>query len=381
MRKLPTGISEFTELRRENCLYIDKTKHIYALLTNDRRTFLARPRRFGKSLLVSTLTAALQGEKKLFEGLWIFQSDYHWKSYGVIRLDFSALDSKTPEIFEQSLMSVCIDIAQQHGYAIGPHFTGIKEALKLLTNLLHKQFGRVALLIDEYDYPILQNLPSPEQAIAIRSIMKDFSTSIKALQLQIEFVFITSVSAFSKSDLSSGLNNLTNLTMMDKFATICGYTDEEIDFYFTEHISRWKGHKHISIAQIRDTLRTWYNGYHFTKTSDSVYSPFSVISALDREEIASFWFESATPQFLLHEIERLERKEECSLLFQEGFIGSMETLQTFEIESIPLMALLFQTGYLTIDRYDAHTDMYTLTYPNFEVKKALHQHLMIARTK
>jgi len=381
MRNLPMGISEFAELRRKNCLYIDKTKHVYHLLKNNNKTFLARPRRFGKSLLVSTLTAALQGKKELFSNLWIANSDYVWDSYGVIRLDFSVLDSKTPEIFEQALTEVLIHTAKDQHVIIDSHFLGVKSALAAVAKSLYAKFGKVALLIDEYDYPILHALHSQETAIAIRSILKDFSTAAKAMQTHIEFVFVTGVSAFSKSGLSSGLNNLTNLTMLDQFATICGYTEEEIKNNFAPHIASWAQCCNISCAEIQTNLRAWYNGYRFTENAETVYSPFSVTSALFANKMANFWFESAAPQFLLDEIAKMQRQEECHLILEKEFSGSMETLQTFEIEQVPLIALLFQMGYLTINTYDSITRIYTLKYPNLEVKTALHYHIVLATTK
>ncbi len=385
MKKLPIGISEFTELREKKCIYVDKTKYVYDLLNDYCRSFLSRPRRFGKSLLLSTLEAALQGKKELFEGLWISGSDYDWKPVGVIRFDFSELSIKSSEDFEQSLRVVMQRIAIQYGITLNSDLN-VNATLGVLIDSLcneasKKLFDSVAILIDEYDHPILHTLHDPKLAKAIRDIMKSFSSVIKAQADFVKFVFVTGVSAFSKSGLSSGLNNLDNLTMDEKFFDVCGYTDEEVDRYFKEHIQHWADFRQISYKEIRGQLKEWYNGYCFAEETATIYSPFSLTCALKKTKLQNFWFQSATPQFLLDELSKQERQEECKFLNVEEFLGSMDLLQTFEIECIPLTALLFQTGYLTIAGYDSESRIYQLKYPNLEVKTAMHRHLLIALTK
>ena len=260
-------------------------------------------------------------------------------------------------------------------------FIGVKDALDTVVEAFYDQFGRVALLIDEYDSPVLHALHTPSLAVSIREIIKDFSTGAKAQQKKIKMVFVTGVSAFSKAGLSSGLNNLKNLTMLEEFSSICGYTDLEVEEYFSKFIRKWSLLQGKPYEEVRQTLKQWYNGYCFKENTETVYSPFSFISSIDIQELGNFWFESATPQFLLEEVQKLERREECRFLAQENFVGSMDTLQTFEIEHIPLMALLFQMGYLTLDTYDVDAKIYRLKYPNLEVMTAFHKHLFIAFTK
>ena len=404
MQDLPIGISEFTELRETNCLYIDKTKYVYSLLKKNRRTFLARPRRFGKSLLVSTLDAALQGEKELFEGLWIANSDYSFEPKGVIRLDFSQLSIENIEAFKQSLFLRLQSIANSYGITLAENLN-VNSALDVLIETLcpiknkraktkessapieipsdeeNATFKSVAILIDEYDHPILHTLHNTALAIDIRNLMKSFSGVIKAQAKRVKFVFVTGVSAFSKSGLSSGLNNLTNLTINTQFSGVCGYTDEEVDFYFKEHMEHWAMEREIPYETLREQLRTWYNGYCFKENTQTIYSPFSFTSAMEIQELRNFWFESATPQFLLDELAKAERQEECNFLNLDDLEGNVSLLQTFEIECIPLTALLFQMGYLTIKSYNALTRFYQLKYPNLEVKTALHCHLLTALAK
>ena len=395
MQKLPIGISEFSELREKKCIYIDKTKYVYSLITDQCRTFLARPRRFGKSLLVSTLEAALQGDKKLFEGLWIANSDYSWDPQWVIRLDFSQLSIKNAEAFEHSLLLRLHSIAGTYGIALNEKnvlnsaFDELIETLcpiKTVDPQLEKdtkassvtekpKFKSVAILIDEYDHPILHTLHDKELAIKIRDIMKSFSCVIKAQAKRVKFVFVTGVSAFSKSGLSSGLNNLDNLTMDKNFFDICGYTDKEVDLYFKEHIENWASLEHIPYEEIRQQLKAWYNGYCFIENTPTIYSPFSLTCALHKQALRNFWFESATPQVLLDELRKDSRANECKLLELDQLRGTGDLLQTFEIESLPLPALLFQMGYLTIDSYDHLSRNYQLKYPNLEVRASFLSYL------
>ncbi|MES2199087.1 MAG: AAA family ATPase [Chlamydiota bacterium] len=380
MLELPIGISEFSELRKTSCVYVDKTKYAYQLLTRNRRTFLSRPRRFGKSLFVSMIEAILLGQKELFEGLWIANSDYSWVPQGVIRLDFSQVSIQSAENFINSLIYILKNIGKTYGVFLEENSDLNVVFMNLISNL-HEKFGSVAILVDEYDHPILHTLHKPELAMEIRDIMKSFSCVVKAQAKFVQFVFVTGVSAFSKSGLSSGLNNLLNLTMMEDFSSICGYTDQEVDLCFSEHIKKWAAFREIPYLEVRESLKTWYNGYCFAENTSTIYSPFSFTCALNSQKLQNFWFQSATPQFLLDELGKLERQEECRFLNMEEFQGSMDLLQTFEIECIPLTALLFQTGYLTIASYDSESRIYQLKYPNSEVKTAMHRHLLIALTK
>ncbi len=384
MQDLPIGMSEFSEIRKYNCLYVDKTKYIYSLLSKNRRTFLSRPRRFGKSLFLSTLESALKEERDLFRGLWIESSDYAWKSYGVIRLDFSELAASSVADFKEKFRLILLKSAEKNNIILektdNPDALFI-QLISRLYNVSEEVKRPVALLIDEYDSPILHALHDPELAKAFREVIKSFSLIAKANQKEIQFVFVTGVSAFSKSGLSSGLNNLDNLTMSEEFFSVCGYTDQEVDFYFKEYMQNWAEVKQIPYNTLRNDLKTWYNGYLFKENTPTVYSPYTFTLAVRKQELQNFWFESATPQFLLEEISKLERKGECDILHLDKLPAAADLLQTFEIEYVPLTALLFQMGYLTLDTYDSEFRLYSLKYPNLEVKTSLHKHLVIALTK
>ncbi len=300
-------------------------------------------------------------------------------------MDFSQLNIQSAGNFEKSLLISLQTIARKYDTILKDDLDINSALLILIEALCDKKkdggFEAVAILIDEYDYPILHTLHKPNLSIEIRDIMKNFSCVIKAQAAAVKFVFVTGVSAFSKSGLSSGLNNLTNLTMETAFSSICGYTDEEIDVYFKDYIEEWALTKNTSYESIRKELKNWYNGYCFKENTPPIYSPFSLTCAMRLNEYQNFWFQSATPQFILDELSKEERQEECKFLNLEEFHGSMDLLQTFEIECTPLTALLFQTGYLTIADYDSESRIYQLKYPNLEVKTAMHRHLLIALTK
>ena len=377
MQKLPIGISGFAELRKEKCVYVDKTKYAYTLLENNRRTFLSRPRRFGKSLFLSTLEAALKGKKELFDGLWIASSDYSWEPYGVIKLNLSELDIESVRDFRSSLKAKIGEIGKVNGIVVKETLPLNAVFRSLISDLAEKNpNNQVAILIDEYDHPILHTLHNQKLATGIRDILKSFSGVIKAQEDFVKFVFVTGVSAFSKSGLSSGLNNLDNLTMNEEFFNICGYTDEEVDYYFKEHIKYWADLRQTPYAEVREQLKAWYNGYRFIEKAPTVYSPFSFTCALHINTLRNFWFESATPQVLLDELRKEERQNEYKLLNLDQLEGTGDLLQTFEIESLPLPALLFQMGYLTIDSYDPLSRNYQLKYPNLEVKASFQRHLV-----
>ncbi len=364
LRKLPLGIQTFHRLRADNCVYVDKTEHAYNLITRGYRYFLARPRRFGKSLFVSTLHEILSGNKALFDDLWIAQSDYQWKPHGVIKLDFSSVVGTDVERFEAGLQTVLIEIA--NAYELDLNSTALELMLRSLIKALYKQFGRVAILIDEYDSPILRMLHDHERANKIRNAIQQFFSAIKSLDTEVDFVFITGVTSFAKAGLFSGINNLTIITLDKQYATICGYTDQEIDHNFSDFITVWAEKENVSYDQIRGQMKTWYNGYHFGENVTAVYNPFSVMHALNIQTFENFWFQSGTPTFLVEVL-----KKEYKDFDPERLTMTKDTLGIFDVGATPLLALMFQAGYLTIVDYDSESQEFTLDYPNTEVKRSL----------
>ena len=375
MKPLPSSLQYFPRVRSLNCLYVDKTKYAHDLIVQEKSFFLARPRRFGKSLFISTLGEILRGNKELFEDLWIGQSTYEWPTYGVIHLDFGPIESTGSQSVRQTLCQMLVDIAKDYELSITTDFTNPNAALTALTRALYEKFGRVAILIDEYDHPILQVLQDP-QAGEIRAVLQSFFTTVKSLSKQVSFLFITGVSMFSKAGVFSGMNNPINISLDPKFAAICGYTDEEMDSYFKEYIADWAEKEKLTPEQIREELRTWYNGYRFSEESISVYNPFSIVSALECKKLRNFWFETGSPSFLMKELQKEYRHQEWALFDLERFKVSSGLLGSIDVDAIPLPTLLFQTGYLTLAEYDKRTSNYRLEFPNHEVKTALNQHLL-----
>jgi hypothetical protein len=376
LQRLSLGLSTVSKIREEGCLYVDKTKAAYNLITKGYRYFLSRPRRFGKSLFVSTLDEILRGNKELFKDLWIAQSDYTWRKHGVIILDLSTIEVVTADSLRTGICHILKGAAIHYKLDIEVHQTRVDIALKDVVHALHARFGRVALLIDEYDSPIFKSLHDHEHAHNIRRALHDFFAGIKGLDAYINFVFITGVSAFAKAGLFSGMNNLDIITLEKEYADICGYTDEELDQYFAGYMEAWSVKENISYTELRAKIKEWYNGYHFGANTPSVYNPFSVMKAFAKQEFENFWFETATPRFLIDELSKEYRKKDVHIFDAEHFQISKGSLGSFEIGTTPVETLMFQTGYLTITSYDKETSLYTLGYPNAEVRAATQHHIL-----
>lgn len=381
LSKLPLDLSTFSELRKQKYLYIDKTKYAYELIMGGRRFFLSRPRRFGKTLFVSTLKEILLGNKDIFDGLWIEKSDYHWQPHGLIALDLSTLGIKNLETLETGLKGALVRVAR--GYDLDGDFTAETPEFLLfdLVKALKNKFGRVALLIDEYDNPILHALKDADLACEIRDGIRRFFAAIKGLDSELDFVFITGVSNFAKAGLFSGLNNLQVVTLDDHFAGVCGYTEEEINYYFKSYLQEWSEKENIALHELQKQIKYWYNGYRFSSQASSVYNPFSLMKAVASQSFKNFWFQSGAPTFLVKELEKEYRKQEYRLLDLDNLEITEDTLGIFDVGATPLPSLMFQTGYLTIVDYDRNKDLYKLGYPNFEVKTALQKHMLAVLTQ
>jgi hypothetical protein len=378
--KLPLDLSTFFTLRTLNYMYVDKTQHAYNLITGGRRYFLSRPRRFGKSLFISTLKEILTGNKKLFNGLWIGSSDYTFEPHGVIALDLSSIRVNNIHDLNSGLCSLLQDISDDYDLAVTLNSKKPDVALRALVRALYAKFGRVAVLVDEYDNPMLQAITNYKIAREIRDDIRRFFAVIKSLDAFIDFVFITGVSSFAKAGLFSGINNLRVITMNNEFSTLCGYTDEEIEKYLSDHIKTWADGDDVPYDDMRKNIKEWYNGYHFSANSCSVYNPYSLMNAIAEREFKNFWFQSGGPTFLFEELSKESRKKESQIFELDKFETTEDSLGTFEIGATPLPALMFQTGYLTITAYDKKRRAYELGYPNFEVKTALQKYLLAIYT-
>ncbi len=370
LQRLPVGKSSFESIRENNDLYVDKTRHIFQMIDRGMFYFLSRPRRFGKSLTVSTLKCLFQGRKELFEGLWIAENtDWEWKPYPVIVIDFNEIPHNSPEMFRQTLSLSLKQTAQQYGVSLHTDFpeTQFQELILALENQLGSP---VVILIDECDKPIIDHLGKGTQSLDIakknRDIMKSFFGVLKGTTVSpcLRFVFFTGVSKFSRVSIFSELNNLTDLTMNRHYAEMLGYTQKELETRFAEHIDRFAEECQNTREHIIENLKARYNGYRFSEKDVRVYNPFSVLKALDEMAFKNYWFESGTPTFLVN----LLSENNWYLPSIENMQATEVLFSVYEIENLQPEALLFQTGYVTIK--DIEGRLYTFDYPNQEVKTA-----------
>lgn len=364
---LPTGESSFRIVCEEECLYIDKTKYIYGLIKSFRYVFLARPRRFGKSLLVSTLKEIFLGNKELFTNLWIGkESDYEWPEHPVIHIDFNSIYKSGPQILEMSLCRFLDKVARLYkiDLSLVPH-SG--EKLIELIETLSGRHGKVVLLIDEYDAAILDMLPNKELAEANRAILRGFYGVIKTLGQHLRFLLVTGVSKCTKVSLFSDFNNLSDISFDSQMAALLGYTKEEIKSYFLPYVDEVALYRGLSRDEVLTEMREWYNGYRFSDAEIRVYNPWSILRYLSSKRRANYWFASGTPTFL---VALLKANSHYALSDLENISASEEDLDAFEIGYVSPVALLYQSGYLTIMGYDKVTGRYQLGYPNKEVESS-----------
>ena len=357
-----------------NYVYVDKTELIYNLFSGGRRLFfLSRPRRFGKSLFISLLKELFSGNKQLFTETWIGkQGIYNWQEYPVIQLDFSHLSTKNAQEFEESLKRSLDLIGKKFDIDVSYEDLLTIKLQILVQNLAQK--NKVVILIDEYDSALLSNINNLIVADEIQKIMRNFFSAIKSLDAfgYVHVIFITGVTKFAKTSIFSGMNNLNDISLKEETAQLLGYTQEELIRYFGDHIQTLAAKHHSSVDEILDTMKTWYNGYQFSEYLLKVYNPFSILCYLSNQKLANYWFKSGTPTFLIH----LIKKQYPELDVLPIAALKPEHLETFELNNIPLIPLLFQTGYLTISEYDHKKNRITLDYPNHEVKESFTEYIV-----
>jgi hypothetical protein len=332
MKKLPIGIQTFSTIIEDNYCYVDKTLLIAKLIDQGRFYFLSRPRRFGKSLLIDTIADAFSGKKALFKGLFL-ESNWDWETtYPVIRIDFAQGVIKTLTRLEERMLKSLSTQAQQAGITLSS--THVDDCFEELIQKLSQQTGQqVVVLVDEYDKPILDNLSDTDTARELRDGLRNFYSVLKAQGAHLRFVMLTGVSKFSKVSIFSGLNNLEDITLDPRFGTLCGYTQQELETTFHDHL------KTVDLA----ALKKWYNGYNFL--SEPVYNPFDVLLFLRNHSFKPYWFETGTPTFLI----RMIRENKIPAESIEGLKISHHFLGSFDVDNINPQPLLFQTGYLTIN--------------------------------
>ncbi len=362
-RQLPIGIQDFRTIREEDCYYVDKTPLIRELVEGGRHYFLSRPRRFGKSLLVSTLEALFEGQEKLFEGLEI-HGHWDWSMrHPVVHLQFGAKYTK-PEDLEGDILTQLAGIEEDAGLSPTTQVQNGPQRLRDLLRRLHNETGQpVVVLVDEYDKPILDVLKDTALSEENRDYLRGFYGVIKDSAKHVRFVFVTGVSMFSKVSLFSGLNNLDDISLDPQYATLCGYTDKEIDTVFAPELE----------GLDREQIRAWYNGYSW-RGDEAVYNPFDILLLFKKREFKAYWYTTGGPKFLF----QLMTEKGVGLMEMENRVTDEELVSKFDVGDIGVEALLFQTGNLTItaeETIGAKT-FYTLDYPNFEVKQCLNSGLL-----
>ena len=361
MQKLPIGIQSFSELRSKGYLYVDKTRQILQLLEGSKVYFLSRPRRFGKSLLISTLKELFLGNKELFEGLYI-QDKIEWDFHPVIHLDFTTTDYKNLGI-ERAIENILH--YQGSLYEIELETETITTKLQELVRKLFKKYNQqVVLLIDEYDKPIIDFLEKDNIHIAEknREILKNFYMPIKSLDNELRFFFLTGVSRFTKVSIFSDLNNLDDLTVSRLADTLVGYTENEVHHYFENYISVIAKEKNRTELEIKKEVKEWYNGYSFG--GEKLYNPFSLLKFMSDREFNNYWFTTGTPTFLVKLMrERLYYDLDNTKM-------DLDSLGNFDFTNVQPITVLFQTGYLTLLEKTKH-NIYRLGYPNKEVKNSM----------
>lgn len=366
--KLPIGIQDFEKIRQEGWLYIDKTEYIHRIVSAGDYYFLSRPRRFGKSLLLSTLRALYEGKKELFKGLWI-ADHWNWEDErNVIHLKFSSQGLSTLGV-ERAIYAMLAEEAKRLGIVLEREGYDI-QFRELIEKASNK--GKVVVLIDEYDKPIVDYLDQPEQAEGHRQILKNFYSGLKDSDPYIELVFITGVSRFAKTSIFSDLNNLTNLTMHPLAAALLGVTEQELGQYLGEKIEALATVLKSDKKSIKAKVKHWYNGYSWDGTT-KLYNPFSILSCLFAQQFDNFWFETGTPSFLV------KKMRDTRFFNIEKMKVSDTVLDSYDLENLNPITLLFQTGYLTIDQ-KYRQGIYILDYPNQEVKISLEERLLNAYT-
>ncbi len=364
MKIIKIGEPKFGKLRRENAIYVDKTEHIHRMWVPGGYFFLSRPRRFGKSLTVSTLNELALGRRELFEGLWIYDKLDNWDTHPVIHLSFDAI-SNNPGKLEPNLIRALEVIAQKYGVEITEN--ELKEKFKELIEKL-SVINPVVLLIDEYDKPLTDHFSNLTQAYANRDVLRDFYSPLKTLTDKIRLIFITGVSKFSRMSLFSVLNNLTDITIDARYATMCGYTETELTEHFDSYWHQLAAKLQISYETLRAEIRRRYDGYNWL--GELVYNPWSILNCCDKLQMGNFWYSSGSPIYL---IQKLHDGSHFNL---QELVVSQTLIDSYELEDMDYRNLLFQTGYLTIAEYHWQQGEYVLRYPNAEVEESLHQHLL-----
>ena len=374
LKRLPVGIQTYSEIVDRNCLYIDKTEYICKMMEVSKYIFLSRPRRFGKSLLVSTLQAYFEGRRALFKGLYIDKVEKEWTEYPVLRFDMSTAKHLGVKELELELSNKLSKYEQIYGKGL-PDEVNPNQRLQGLIERAHAQAGqKVVVLIDEYDAPLLDVVHHQDELEQLRNAMRNFYSPLKFCDPHLHFLFLTGITKFSQLSIFSELNNLVNISMEEEFAAVCGITVDEVLTQMPDYLDRLAAKEGISCEETLAALKRQYDGYHFTWPSPDIFNPFSLILAFAKNRIGSYWFESGTTTFLI-ELLRKYGNDFTDIKEVEASACDFDAPTESATNIVPL---LYQSGYLTIKAYNNEFDYYTLGIPNREVRIGLTRSLIPA---
>lgn len=367
----PIGIQNFEKIRKDGFLYIDKTELLYQLVKTGNYYFLSRPRRFGKSLLISTLEAYFQGKKELFEGLAISKLEKDWLQYPVLHMDLNAEKFDSPEGLTQILdrhLSLWEDTwgKDLREKSVSDRFVGV------IRRAVEKTGRRVVILIDEYDKPMLQAIDNEELQNEYRNTLKAFYGVMKSMDGFIKFALLTGVTKFGKVSVFSDLNNLMDISMDDRYVEICGITEKEIHIYFEEDLHTLAQKQKMDYDQVCNELKVCYDGYHFTEDSVGMYNPFSLLNTFAKMKFGSYWFETGTPTYLV----KLLQHSNYNLYNMAHTETDADVLNSIDSTSRNPIPVIYQSGYLTIKGYEREFGIYRLGFPNKEVEEGFMKYLL-----
>ena len=357
----------FAEIRESNAIYIDKTGLIYKLVDEGKVYFLSRPRRFGKSLLIDTMNDYFSGRKELFEGLSISKLETEWKKHPVLRFDFSQKKYITPAMLDEQLNLSLAEYEKIYGKGDG-EITASSRLAGLILRAEQQTGQKVVFLVDEYDAPLLDTLVNKASFEQMRQTLRDFYSPLKANDAHIKFIFITGITKFSQLSIFSELNNLNLISMDDEYASICGITEDEMKTQMKPEIEDFAESLGKTFDQACAILKRKYDGYHFSQRSPDIYNPFSLLNALSKKDLGSYWFGTGTPTFLAEQMKKFDIEPET---IDEGFDATESVFNIPTETAVTPVAVLYQSGYLTIKGFRPRGRVYKLAIPNEEVREGL----------
>ena len=362
--KYPIGIQNFEKIRREGYVYVDKTQLMWKMVSEGSYYFLSRPRRFGKSLMISTLDAFFSGERELFKGLYADSVEWDWQQYPILHLDLNSREYKDEQSLEAELNRHLEAWEKLYGDEYKDRASE-ERFIHVINHAYEKTGMRVVILVDEYDKPLLQTIGNETLQNAYRSKLKAFYSVLKTLDAKIRFAFLTGVTKFGKVSVFSDLNNLTDLSFDERYATICGISEAELHDNFDESIQQLADANKMTKEACYERMKEDYDGYHFDIDTPGMYNPFSVLNTLSKCRFRDYWFETGTPSFLVYQLKKtgypLDNMTEEEL--------SADTLNSIDVMDVNPLPLLYQSGYLTIKDYDPEFNTYRLGFPNREVRE------------